>query len=177
MAVYNNDTEHQALEDQLLQRQPADIANPPPDFLPGANKPYEAGGITGAKPTLQIPTGASGPEAAKYLMSTGMKGKDVTDYLAGQGYKDNGLYYDNNGMYGFSDAYIGPDGNIVQRVKERPASGGGVPTSSGPSSFQGIQGLMPTDTDFYTRLQQLLQDRVGGPSSTSRDALLELGAK
>jgi hypothetical protein len=44
----------------------------------------------------------------------------------------------------------------------------------GPSAFQGIQSLMPTDTDFYQRLQAQLQSVLGGPQATDRDALLRM---
>ena len=45
---------------------------------------------------------------------------------------------------------------------------------AGPSSFQGIQALMPTDTNFYNRLQAQLQSVLGGPQATDREALMRL---
>jgi hypothetical protein len=56
------------------------------------------------------------------------------------------------------------------------ASGSGaVPAGpGGPSSFQGIQGLMPTDMDFHNTLQQRLQAILGAPASGDREALLSM---
>lgn len=51
-----------------------------------------------------------------------------------------------------------------------------MPLSGGAegSTFSGIQGLMPTDTDFYQRLQSEVQRLLGGTQATDRDALLRM---
>jgi hypothetical protein len=49
----------------------------------------------------------------------------------------------------------------------------GMPGGGGPSSFQGIQSLMPTDTNFYNTLQSRLAQILGGPEALERDALLQ----
>jgi len=52
------------------------------------------------------------------------------------------------------------------------------PLMDGPSSFQGIQSLAPTDTGFFNSLQAQLQKALGGPQAFDREALLKLmGAK
>jgi hypothetical protein len=50
----------------------------------------------------------------------------------------------------------------------------GPSTFAGPSSFSGIQQLMPTDTDFYNQLQSKLVEILGGSQNLDRQALLDL---
>ena len=46
--------------------------------------------------------------------------------------------------------------------------------SGGPSAFQGIQSLAPTDTDFYNTLQQKLVQILGGSQAVEREQLLKM---
>lgn len=48
---------------------------------------------------------------------------------------------------------------------------------AGPSSFQGIQSLVPTDTSAYNTLQAKLQELLGGPQAMDREALLRMMVK
>lgn len=57
----------------------------------------------------QLTPGMSPTDAAGYLLKNGMQGKTMTDYLRSAGYEDNGLYYPDRNMYGFSHAYMGQD--------------------------------------------------------------------
>lgn len=138
-----------ALEDQLTDDLAADGGVSPlkkrkPAAMPGmttnlmagpedvgtGTEPAPDGGIktpapqptTTPAPQPGFKTGAKPTDAAQYLLSTGVKGKDLNDQLRAQGYQDNGLYYPDRDMYGFADAYMGKDAqgnwNTTQRVKE-----------------------------------------------------------
>lgn len=58
-----------------------------------------------------------------------------------------------------------------------PASAPAAPAAGGmgmaaPSSFEGIQSLMPTDTNFYNTLQERLKQLLGGNAALDRNALI-----
>ena len=59
-------------------------------------------------------------------------------------------------------------------TRKSGGGGGGSLGPAGPSSFETIQGLMPTDTDFYKKLQDQLAQAAGGYPSMDREALLRL---
>lgn len=101
---------------------------PAPSPAPGpAAGPTPAPAQTNAF-TPQLQAGWSPTEAAHYLLSNGMQGKEMTDYLRAQGYQDNGLYYPDRNMYGFANAYMGQDNNggwyTNQRVPETQGQDG-----------------------------------------------------
>ena len=71
---------------------------------------------------------------------------------------------------------IDKHGNWVYLQNNPGGVEGGAPQPSymsGPSSFQGIQSLAPTDTDFYNNLQAQMQ-QILGPGALDREALLKL---
>jgi hypothetical protein len=67
----------------------------------------------------------------------------------------------------------GVDADDVTR-KGGGVSQGGSLGAAGPSSLATIQGLMPTDTDFYQKLQDSLAQQLGGYPSLDRNALLRM---
>jgi hypothetical protein len=107
-------------------------------------------------------TGLNGPDAAQVLLKQGMRGKDVTDYLAAQGYKDNGLFYDKTGTFGFTGAYISPGANgtfnTIQRSAAAPPKAQlnlpGVTPSADFSSPALNTGTQPVVTNLGGQLAQ-----------------------
>lgn len=62
-----------------------------------------------------------------------------------------------------------------QARREAAKQGGGMPVAAGaaPSSFQGIQSLMPTDMGTYDTLQRRLVEILGGQQAFDRNALID----
>jgi hypothetical protein len=95
--------------------------------------------------------------------SHGLQGD--TDLDTVRGFKDP------NGTGGWQ---YGVEADDVTRAGGGGAAPGGGAQAAGPSSFETIQGLMPTDTDFYRKLQDQLAQAAGGYSALDRDALLRM---
>jgi hypothetical protein len=55
---------------------------------------------------------------------------------------------------------------------QAPQGAPGAMAAAAPSAFQGIQALMPTDTNFYNTLQGKLQEILGGAPAFDRNALI-----
>lgn len=50
---------------------------------------------------------------------------------------------------------------------------GQMGAGAGPSSFQGIQSMVPTDTNTFNRLQQTLAQILGGPKALEQEELMK----
>jgi hypothetical protein len=102
---------------------------------------------------------------------------DIHDTAEGITEQDNWFNNPRGSDWGWQDRGQHPLGDAGWSFDGVGYGGGGArpaPTASGPSSFQGIQGLMPTDMDFHNTLQQRLQEILGAPASGDREALLAL---
>lgn len=94
--------------------------------------------------------------------SHGLQGDSDLDVVRG--------FKDPNGTGGWQ---YGVEADDVTRAGGG-GQGGGSLGPAGPSSFETIQGLMPTDTDFTKKLQDQLAQAAGGYSALDRDALLRM---
>ena len=75
---------------------------------------------------------------------------------------------------GFHDPNSGGGWQYGVEADDVTRGGGGAGVDTGGSSLAKIQGLMPTDTDFYQKLQDQLAQQLGGYSGLDREALLRM---
>jgi hypothetical protein len=200
MASYDNDMLQEDLERQaLLQglQQPAGKPSPVPSPSGDSRTlPYVPAPEASEKPKssiyqsdnkslsgyLQEAAAAYRPELIKFgsdaerkaaaesyirslepeMRARGWKGGEIKN----EKYQDNGRWY---------DLYRDVDGAAEAQHLDVTDDGAqrAMPMGGGPSSFQGIQSLMPTDTGFYNELQAKLQQILGGPQAFDREALLQ----
>lgn len=104
------------------------------------------------------------------LTKRGWKGGDI---------RNEKLQVDGRWIDLYQDIEGAANAQYHDTTNDAPAGGGGAGgmVPGGASSLSSIQGLMPTDTDFFKRLQAQLQEQLGGPQAFEREALLrQLGA-